>query len=92
MELNDLLNYDLKIYQYKDSFKFSIDSVLLAEFVNINFRNTKIIENLDSVKALIIKAYDFNTAKDDLAKTQAELSICIQKEKVWYTVKTVKLI
>lgn len=44
MELNDLLNYDLKIYQYKDAFKFSIDSVLLAEFVNINFRDKNIID------------------------------------------------
>ena len=44
MELNDLLNYDLKIYQYKDAFKFSIDSVLLAEFVNINYRDENILD------------------------------------------------
>ena len=44
MELNDLLNYDLKIFQYKAAFKFSIDSVLLAEFVNINFRDKNIID------------------------------------------------
>lgn len=42
--LNDLLNYDFKIYQNEDSFKFSIDSVLLAEFVNINFRAKNIID------------------------------------------------
>ena len=42
--LNDLLNYDLKIYQDVDAFKFSIDSVLLAEFVNINFRAKNIID------------------------------------------------
>ena len=42
--INDLLNYDLKIYQDINAFKFSIDSVLLAEFVNINFRAKNIID------------------------------------------------
>lgn len=33
---NDLFDYDgLQIYQYEDSFKFSLDSILLAEFVEI---------------------------------------------------------
>ncbi len=33
---NDLFDYDgLQIYQYEDSFKFSLDSILLAEFVDI---------------------------------------------------------
>ena len=30
---NDLFDYGLEIYQMEDSFKFSLDSVLLAEFV-----------------------------------------------------------
>ena len=42
--INDLLNYDLKIYQNNHYFKFSIDSVLLAEFVNINYRAKSIID------------------------------------------------
>lgn len=42
--INDLLNYDFKIYQNTDSFKFSIDSVLLAEFVKINYRCKNIID------------------------------------------------
>ena len=42
--INDLLNYNLKIYQGKDYFKFSIDSVLLAEFVNIDYRDKNIID------------------------------------------------
>ena len=34
--LNDLYDYDnLKIYQYDDKFKFSLDSILLAEFVEL---------------------------------------------------------
>ena len=42
--LNDLLNYDLKIYQDNNAFKFSIDSVLLAEFVEINYRCKNILD------------------------------------------------
>ena len=42
--INDLLNYDLKIYQDDNAFKFSMDSVLLAEFVNINYRCKNIID------------------------------------------------
>ena len=34
--LNDLFDYDYKIYQDSDYFKFSLDSILLAEFVNLN--------------------------------------------------------
>lgn len=33
IEKNDLFDYDLYIYQNKDYFKFSLDSILLAEFV-----------------------------------------------------------
>ncbi len=41
--LNDLFDYDgLKIYQYEDRFKFSLDSILLAEFVELK-KNTKVI-------------------------------------------------
>ena len=40
---NDLFDYDnLKIYQYEDKFKFSLDSILLAEFVEIK-ENVKTI-------------------------------------------------
>ena len=34
--LNDLYDYDgMKIYQNNDNFKFSLDSILLAEFVDL---------------------------------------------------------
>jgi len=42
--INDLLKYDLKIYQDSNAFKFSIDSILLAEFVNINYKSKNIID------------------------------------------------
>lgn len=41
--INDLFDYDgLKIYQYDDKFKFSLDSILLAEFVELK-NNTRTI-------------------------------------------------
>lgn len=43
-ELNDLFDYGYSIYQNSDFFKFSIDSVLLAEFVNIKKGKTKLID------------------------------------------------
>lgn len=44
--INDLVGYDnLKIYQNTDWFSFSLDSVLLANFVTIN-KNTNIIMDL----------------------------------------------
>lgn len=49
--LNDLFDYEnLKIYQIKGNFKFSLDSILLAEFVKIT-KNTKNILDLCSGNA-----------------------------------------
>ncbi len=43
--VNDLLNYsNLKIIQRKDGFNFSLDSVLLAQFVTINKKVTEICD------------------------------------------------
>ncbi|AGM24598.1 tRNA1(Val) (adenine(37)-N6)-methyltransferase [Spiroplasma chrysopicola] len=43
--LNDLLNYEnLKIYQRKDMFNFSIDTVLLARFATINNKVKNILD------------------------------------------------
>lgn len=43
-ELNDLFDYDYKIYQNSSYFKFSIDSVLLAEFVDLKSNQTRILD------------------------------------------------
>ena len=43
---NSLLNYKEIIYQDDEWFKFSIDSVLLANFVTINMGVKKIITGL----------------------------------------------
>lgn len=43
-ELDDVLGYNLKIYQRRDWFCFSLDSVLLANFVPIKLTTKKILE------------------------------------------------
>lgn len=43
--LNDLFDYkDLKIYQSIDGFKFSLDSILLAEYVNLSKKCNSILD------------------------------------------------
>lgn len=42
--LNDLFDYDLKIYQDSDYFKFSLDSLLLSEFVDIKQDDKKLLD------------------------------------------------
>ena len=42
--LNDLFDYGLKIYQIPGYFKFSLDSILLAEYVKITNKTTKILD------------------------------------------------
>ena len=41
---NRLLNYNIVIYQDDDCFKFSLDSVLLANFVTLNLRCKNVID------------------------------------------------
>lgn len=43
--LNDLFDYEgLKIYQYRGAFKFSLDSILLAEYVKLNSKTKSILD------------------------------------------------
>lgn len=42
--LNDLFDYNLKIYQDSEKFKFSLDSLLLAEFVDISKNDRKLLD------------------------------------------------
>lgn len=43
-EVNDLYNYGYKIVQNKDYFKFSLDSILLADFVKIKMTDKKLCD------------------------------------------------
>lgn len=42
--LNDLFDYGLKIYQIPGCFKFSLDSILLAEFVKVTSKTKNILD------------------------------------------------
>ena len=77
-QLNDVLGYPLKIYQDKDWFCFSLDSILLANFVPLKLSTKKIIDLgtgngiIPLVLSLRTKAqiYGIDVQKDlvDLAK------------------------
>ena len=43
-EINDLYDYGYKIVQNSDYFKFSLDSMLLANFVGINISDSKLLD------------------------------------------------
>lgn len=43
-EINDLYDYGYKIVQKSEYFKFSLDSMLLANFVNINMADSKLLD------------------------------------------------
>ena len=43
-KLNDLFDYGYSIYQNTDYFKFSLDSILLAEFINIKKNKYKVLD------------------------------------------------
>lgn len=43
-QINDLYDYGYKIVQKSDYFKFSLDSMLLANFVNINMADSKLLD------------------------------------------------
>lgn len=78
--LNDLFDYEnLKIFQYDEGFKFSLDSILLAEFVELK-TTTKLIVDLCAGNAPIplilstktkAKIYGFEVQKSiyDLASS-----------------------
>lgn len=42
--LDDVLGYDLKIYQNSSYFSFSLDSIILANYVNIRLRDKNIVD------------------------------------------------
>lgn len=83
-EINYVLGYEnLKIYQNSNMFKFSLDSVLLANFVTIN-QNTKKILDIGTGNAIIPLILS--------TKTKSKITgIEIQKEVSSLAYKSVKI-
>lgn len=74
-ELNDLYDYDMYIYQNSKYFKFSVDSVLLAEFVRVR-KNAENVLDLCSGNApipLILSKKFGDRIKIDAYELQPEI-------------------
>lgn len=70
IELNDLYDYGLKIYQNKDYFKFSLDSLLLAEFANIKDNERVLDMCTGNAPIPLIITTKVNNAKIDAVEIQ----------------------
>lgn len=78
-ELNWLYDYeDLKVYQYADGFKFSLDSILLAEYVEIRKKDEKIVDFCTGnavIPILIQHKYHKKVTGIEIQKPIAQLAI-----------------
>ena len=78
--VNDLLDYGYKIVQNPSFFKFSLDSILLADFVNINYTDKKLLDlctgnaplpiilskKISSISCVAIQNEVYNLAKESI--------------------------
>lgn len=74
-ELNDLYDYEgMKIYQNHNGFKFSVDSILLAEYVNVRKDDLNILDLCtgNAVVPLILSTK--TNSKIDAFEIQSEIS------------------
>jgi len=76
--LNDLFDYDLKIYQDSEKFKFSLDSLLLSEFVDIK-KSDKNLLDLCSGNAplplILANNHDINITGVEIQKEIYDLAV-----------------
>lgn len=78
--INDLYDYGLKIVQNPDYFKFSLDSILLADFVKIKYTDKTLIDlcsgnsplpmilsgKIDNITAIELQPEIYEMAKDSI--------------------------
>lgn len=93
-ELNDLYDYGYYIYQNPEYFKFSIDSILLAEFVNIKKGKKRIIDLCTGnapIPMILEKKYGSNIEiiGVEIQKEISELAIDSIK---YNNIKTIKIL
>ena len=79
MKMNDLFDYGLYIYQCDNTFKFNLDSILLAEFIRTN-NNDKIIDfcSGNAVIPLILTTKN-KDLKIDVVEVQKKISEIAKK-------------
>lgn len=91
--LNDLLGYNLKIYQDTEAFNFSIDSVLIARFLLENISNDNDILDIGTGNAVIPLIIQTEIKNKIIAFEIQKESYELAKENVSYNkVETVNLI
>lgn len=76
--LNDLYDYGLKIYQDRELFKFSLDSLLLAEFIDIKKSDNKILDFCSGnapVPLILAKRYNKEIIGIEIQKEIYDLAI-----------------
>lgn len=76
--LNDLYDYGLKIYQDSEKFKFSLDSLLLAEFVNVKANDKKILDLCSGnapLPLILSTKYDCHVTGIEIQKEIYDLAI-----------------
>lgn len=76
--LNDLYDYGLKIYQDSEKFKFSLDSLLLAEFTEIKKSDKQIIDFCSGnapIPLILAKRYDKEILGIEIQKEVYDLAI-----------------
>lgn len=81
--LNDLYDYGLKIYQDSELFKFSLDSLLLAEFVTIEKGDKKLLDMCSGnapLPLIVGKKYDVEITGIEITKEIFDLAIKSIKE------------
>lgn len=94
INLNDILGYkNMKIFQDSDLFSFSLDSIILANYSNIRFRDVKIVDFCTGnavVPLILSKRYDKNidaieiqTNVFELAKKSVEYNKLCNKIKLY---------
>lgn len=91
--LNDLLGYNLKIYQDTEAFNFSIDSVLIARFLLENISNDNEILDIGTGNAVIPLIIQTEIKNQIIAFEIQKESYELAKENVSYNkVETINLI
>ena len=76
--LNDLYDYNLKIYQDEEIFKFSLDSLLLAEFVDIQKTDRKLLDLCSGnapIPLILASCYDISITAVELQSEVYDLGV-----------------
>ena len=76
--LNDLYDYGLKIYQDSEKFKFSLDSLLLTEFVEIKKTDKKLLDLCSGnapLPLILGNKYDINITGIEIQKEIYDLAL-----------------